>query len=83
VITPLGAVLLACTILYAIPRTSILGAIFLTGYLGGAVAVKVRIGAPTFDLVFALVVGALVWGALYLRDGRLRTLVPLAVGLPD
>jgi hypothetical protein len=79
VIRPLGFIGLACTILYAIPRTSILGAILLTGYLGGAIASKVRIEDPMFSSVlFGLYFGILVWGGLYLRDERLRALVPLS-----
>lgn len=78
VIRPLGIICLACTILYAIPRTSILGAILLTGYLGGAIASKVRIEDPLFSSVlFGVYFGLLVWGGLYLRDERLRLLIPL------
>jgi len=78
VILPLGIVLLVCTVLYAIPRTSVLGAILLTGYLGGAVATHVRVGDPLFthDL-FPAYLGLLIWGGLYLRYQRLRTLIPL------
>lgn len=77
-IRPIGAIGLVCTLLYAIPRTSILGAILLTAYLGGAVASKVRIDDPLFSSVlFGVYFGVLVWGGLYLRDGRLRTLIPL------
>ncbi|MBX7062564.1 MAG: DoxX family protein [Pyrinomonadaceae bacterium] len=77
VILPLGIVLLVCTILYAVPQTSILGAILLTGYLGGAVATHVRIGNPLFThLLFPVYLGILVWLGLYLRDPRVRALVP-------
>lgn len=77
-IRPLGIICLVCTILYAIPRTSILGAILLTGYLGGAIASKVRIEDPLFSSVlFGVYFGILVWGGLYLRDERLRALIPL------
>jgi hypothetical protein len=77
-IRPLGAIALACTILYAIPRTSIIGAILLTGYLGGAVASKVRIDDPLFSSVlFGVYFGLIAWGGLYLRDGRLRALIPV------
>jgi hypothetical protein len=77
VIRPLGVTCLACTLLYAIPRTSILGAILLTGYLGGAIASKVRIEDPMFSSVlFGAYFGILVWGGLYLRDERLRSLIP-------
>jgi hypothetical protein len=78
VILPLGIVLLACTVVYLIPRTSVLGAILLTGYLGGAVATNVRVGNPLFThILFPIYVGALIWGGLYLRDARLRALLPL------
>ena len=81
VIRPLGLICLGCTILYAIPRTSILGAILLTGYLGGAIASKVRIEDPMFSSVlFGVYFGILVWGGLYLRDERLRALIPLSRG---
>jgi hypothetical protein len=74
VATTLGILELGCTVIYLIPITSILGAILLTGYLGGAIATHVRIGEPWY-LQFAL--GVLVWGGLYLRDPRLRALIPL------
>jgi hypothetical protein len=77
VIVPIGAVLIVCTILYLIPATSVLGAILLTGYLGGAVATHVRTGAGPFPIVFAVTFGLLLWLALYLTDERLRALVPL------
>ena len=76
-IVGIGVTVLACTVLYAVPRTSVLGAILLTGYLGGAIASKVRIDASLFDTIFALVFAAFVWGGLYLREPRLRTLLPL------
>ncbi len=76
-IRAMGVIGLISTILYAIPRTSILGAILLTGYLGGAIASKVRIEDPLFSSVlFGVYFGVLVWGGLYLRDERLRTLIP-------
>jgi predicted kinase len=78
VIQGLGIALLTCTILYAIPGTSVLGAILLTGYLGGAVASNLRVGSPLFSNVLFPVYFALVlWGGLYLRDKRLRALIPL------
>jgi ABC-type transport system involved in cytochrome c biogenesis permease component len=78
VILGLGIVLLACTVLYIIPRTAILGAILLTGYLGGAVATHVRVGSPLFShILFPVYLGVLIWGGLYLRDERLRALFPL------
>ena len=76
-ILPLGAVLLVCTILYLIPATAVLGAILLTGYLGGAVATHVRAAEGIFPIVFPIIFGGLLWLSLYLRDVRLRALVPL------
>ena len=76
VIVPLGVVLTASALLYLIPRTSVLGAILLTGYLGGAVATHVRVGAGWFETLFPVIFGALVWGGLFLRDTRVRMLVP-------
>jgi hypothetical protein len=74
----LGIVLLVCVVLYAIPRTSVLGAILLTGYLGGAVATHVRVGDPLFShALFPTYVGLLIWAGLYLRDERVRALIPL------
>jgi hypothetical protein len=73
--TPIGVVLLACTLLYAVPRTAVLGAILLTAYLGGATATHVRVEDPSF--AFAVVFGVLVWAGLYLREPRLRALLPL------
>ena len=77
VIVPIAAVLLVSTILYLIPRTAVLGAILLTGYLGGAVATHVRVGAGVFPIAFAIVFGVLLWGGLYLRDPRVSALIPL------
>jgi hypothetical protein len=77
VIVPLGIVLAACTAAYAIPRLSVLGAILLTGYLGGAVATHVRAGDSVFPIVFPVIMGTLLWVGLWLRDKRLRTLLPL------
>jgi hypothetical protein len=76
VIIPLGIVLTACTILYIVPRTAVLGAILLTGYLGGAVATHVRVGASAFPVLFPVVFGAILWGGLYLRDRRIAELLP-------
>ena len=74
----LGILLLSCVALYLIPRTSVLGAILLTGYLGGAVASHVRVGDPWFShALFPVYIGLLIWGGLYLRDQRLRALIPL------
>jgi hypothetical protein len=80
-IVGIGVVLLFCTTLYLIPRTAILGAILLTGYLGGAVATHVRVGAPPFNHVFPVALGALLWGGIWLRDSRVRDLLPLRARL--
>jgi hypothetical protein len=74
----LAALLLGSTLLYAIPRTAVLGAILLTGYLGGAVATHVRVGSPLFShVLFGVYLGIFVWGGLWLREPRLRALIPL------
>jgi len=73
----LGIIQLICVALYAIPRTSILGAILLTGYLGGAVATHLRVRDPLFDTLFPIIIGVLVWAGLFLRHARLRTLIPI------
>jgi hypothetical protein len=78
VIVGLGIVVLVCVILYVIPRTAVLGAILLTGYLGGAVATHVRVGDPLFShALFPVYIAVLLWGGLYLREERLRALIPL------
>jgi hypothetical protein len=72
----IGAVLLVCLALYLVPRTSVLGAVLLTGYLGGAICAQLRIEAPLFSTtLFPIYVGVVVWGALYVRSAALRTLV--------
>jgi hypothetical protein len=71
---PLGILEITCTVLYVIPRTSVLGAILLTGYLGGATAANVRIGQ---NYLVPVIVGVLVWGGLFMRDARLRELIPM------
>jgi hypothetical protein len=77
-LTTIGILLLACTVLYVIPATSVLGAVLLTGYLGGAISVHVRVGNPLFGYVlFPVYVGALMWAGLYLREPRLLALLPL------
>jgi hypothetical protein len=73
--TPVTIVFLGSTLLYAIPRTSVLGAILLTGYFGGAIATHLRLGQPTF--VVGLSIAILAWLGIYLRDARLRALLPL------
>ena len=76
-VVTIGLIELACLAIYAIPRTAALGAILLTGYLGGAIATQVRAESALFSIVFPLIIGALIWGGLFLRDARLRALVPL------
>src|SRR5260370_29092679 len=76
-IVGIGVVLLACTLLYLIPRTSILGAVLLTGYLGAAVASNVRAEQPVFNIVFPIVFACIAWGGLWLREARLEQLLPL------
>ena len=74
----LGLVLVACALLYAHPRTSVLGAILITAYLGGAVAAHVRIGSPVFShILFGVYVGVTTWAGLWLREKRLRMLLPV------
>ena len=74
----LGVLTLICTVLYAIPRTSVLGAILLTGLFGGAMATHLRVGSPVFShLLFGGYLGLLAWGGLYLRDPRVRALLPI------
>ena len=78
VVLPLGVIQLVCLALYVIPRTSVLGAVLWTGYLGGAIATHVRLGNPLFThVLFPVYVALLLWGGLWLRDARLRTLLPL------
>ena len=71
-VVPLGLFLLVSTVLYAVPRTAVLGAILLTGYLGGATATHVRLGEPFF---LPVTFGVIVWGCIYLRDARVRALL--------
>jgi hypothetical protein len=74
----LGIVQLACLLLYVVPRTAVLGAVLWTGYLGGAVATHVRVGSPIFShMLFPIYVAAMIWGGLWLRDLRLRALIPV------
>ncbi len=80
VVFGLGIVLLVCLVAHVIPRTSVLGAVLLTGYLGGAIATHVRIGDPLLThTLFPIYVAVLIWGGLYLRDDRLRAVIPLQV----
>jgi hypothetical protein len=76
-IVGIGVVLLASVVLHLLPRTSFLGALLITAYLGGAVASKVRIGAPVFDITFALIVAILLWGGFWLRKRSVRAILPL------
>jgi hypothetical protein len=76
VVQAIGVLALVCVLLYAIPRTAVLGAILLTGYLGGATATQVRVQDQWF--LFPVVLGMLVWAGLYFRDERLRALIPLS-----
>jgi hypothetical protein len=73
----IGLIELVCLALYLVPRTSVLGALLLTGYLGGAIATHVRLGSPLLShTLFPIYVALLLWGGLYLRETRLRELVP-------
>jgi hypothetical protein len=74
---PLGLILLACVLCYLLPRTAVLGAALLTGYLGGAIAAHLRVGDPLFShTLFPVYVALLLWGGLYLRNGRVQALAP-------
>lgn len=79
---PLGVVELVCLIFYLTPRTSVLGAILLTGYLGGAIASNLRIGTPLFsNVLFPIYLALPLWGGLYLRDAGLRAVIPVRRGI--
>lgn len=67
--------LLACTLVYVIPRTRVVGAVLLTGYLGGAVAAQMRVGNPPFETVFPIIVGSVIWAGILVRDHRVRALL--------
>jgi DoxX-like family len=73
----IGVLALICTAIYVTPRTSVLGAILLTGYLGGAVSTHVRAGSSLFEMIFPVVLGVLVWVGIFVRDAQLRELIPL------
>ena len=74
----LGVLSLVCTLLYAIPRTSVLGAVLLTAYLGGAVSAHVRIGSPLFSHdLFGVYMGLFAWGGIWLRNAKLRAIFPI------
>ncbi len=76
-IVSIGVLLLVSTIIYAIPRTAVLGAVLLTGYLGGAVAIQMRAGSPTFETVFPVIFGVVLWAGVYLRDCGVRRVFPV------
>src|SRR5690348_15031220 len=76
-IVGIGITLLMCTAFYVIPQTAVLGAVLLTGYLGGAVATSVRISGPLFNTLFPIIFAAFMWAGIFLREDRLRTLIPL------
>ncbi|MGH9709108.1 MAG: DoxX family protein [Candidatus Acidiferrales bacterium] len=82
-IVGVGIVLLICTILYAIPRTAILGAILLTGYLGGATVTNLRAGYPVFEMLAPVIFGVLVWAGIFFRDSRLRASIPVRTYFMD
>jgi len=75
--TTIGTLLLISTVLYAIPRTAVLGAVLLTGFLGGAISVQMRAGTTTFEQVFPVIFGILMWGGIYLRECGLRRVFPV------
>lgn len=76
-IVGIGVLLLISTIIYAIPRSAVLGAVLLTGYLGGAVAIQMRAGSPPFETVFPVLFGIVMWAGVYLRECGLRRVFPV------
>ena len=74
---PLGVIGLICVAFYALPRTSVIGAILLTGYYGGAVVTNLRVLHPAFECTFPVMLGVLAWGGLWMRDEKLRAMIPL------
>jgi positive regulator of sigma E activity len=74
-IVEIGAILSACLVVYLIPRLALVGAVLLTGYLGGATASNVIVGHPFFECIFPVIFGALIWVSLYLRDERVRAIL--------
>ena len=74
-IVGVGALLLACTVLYIVPRTAVLGAVLLSAYLGAAVATNLGVGGPMFPIIFPILFGIVVWTGLYLRDARVRSML--------
>jgi len=80
IVVPLGIILALCVIVYVIPRTAVLGALLLTGYLGGAIATHVRVGNPlATHVLFPVYLAVFIWGGLLLRDPALRTFLPFRV----
>lgn len=78
VVFGIGVIEIVCLALYTVPQTSVIGAILFTGYLGGAIATHVRIGSPLFThVLFPIYVAVLIWGGLYAREDRLRSLIPI------
>jgi hypothetical protein len=75
--TSIGVLLLVSTVIYAIPRSAVLGAVLLTGFLGGAVAIQMRAGTPAFQQVFPVIFGIILWGGVYLRECGLRRVFPV------
>jgi hypothetical protein len=73
----IGVLALICTAIYVTPISSVLGAILLTAYLGGAVSTHLRAGSTLFEMIFPVILGALVWAGIFVRDARLRKLIPL------
>ena len=73
----IGIILTACTVIYLIPRTAVFGAVLLTGYLGGAIAIHMRAGSTLFETIFPVIFGILAWVGIYLREPRLAALMPL------
>jgi hypothetical protein len=76
-LVPIGVILLICTILYAIPRTAVFGAVLLTGYLGGAVEAVLSTSSPVFEVAFPVIFGVILWAGIFLREPRLLQLFPL------
>ncbi len=76
-VVTIGIIEVICLVLYVFPRTAVLGAVLLTGYLGGALATNMRAGVPLFNLLFPFIIGSMMWGGIYLRERRLRTLLPI------
>lgn len=76
-LVPIGVILSICTILYAIPRTAVFGAVLLTGYLGGAVEAVLSTNSPAFEVSFPVIFGVIAWAGIFLREPRLSQLMPL------